>query len=120
MLASLILSLVIQTATVSIKPNTPWIFQFPHNQQDGASYRLWCDGAILKNYSDAEISAGKSSTVNANGDFIFTLTAPGLATGKHTCLMSAYNVIGEAKGDPIDIPIGNIPMKPGTIVVVVK
>lgn len=120
MLATLIFSLVIQTTTVSIKPNTPWLFQFPHNQQDGASYRLWCDGAIVKNYSDAEISAGKSITVNADSDFIFTLTAPGLPIGKHTCLMSAYNLVGEAKGDSTDIPIGNIPMKPGTIVVVVK
>lgn len=120
MMLSLILSLVLQTTTVSIKPNTPWSLEFYHNGQDSSQYRLWCDGIIVKNYSDAEISNGKSSTVNIDGNFTYDLTAPGLSSGKHSCLISAYNLNGEVKGDPIDIPIGNLPMKPSAIKVVVK
>jgi hypothetical protein len=114
------LSLSSQTLTVAIPPNTPFTISFTHNLLDSAQFRFICDGGIVKNYTTSEILAGKSTTANADGTFTITVTAPGLASGTHSCSVSAFNTIGEIKSDPITIPIGNIPMKPGSVMVVSK
>jgi hypothetical protein len=109
-----------QTLTVAIPPNTPFTISFIHNLLDSAQFRFICDGGIVKNYTTSEILTGKSTTANADGTFTITVTAPGLASGTHSCSVSAFNTIGEIKSDPITIPIGNIPMKPGSVMVVSK
>lgn len=107
-----------QTLTVAIPPNTPFTVAF--DGMDTDSFRMWCDGSIVKNYSASEITTGKNSVKNADGTYTFTVSAPGLALGIHSCLISAFNPLGESKSDPIQIPIGNLPMKPLNFKVIVK
>jgi hypothetical protein len=107
-----------QTLTVAIAPNTAFTIAFDGNDTD--SFRLWCEGNIVKNYTSAELTLGKSATKNADGTYTFTVSAPGLASGMHSCLVSAFNTLGETKSDPIQIPVGNLPMKPINLKVVVK
>lgn len=101
-----------QTLTIAIPPNTAFQIAFDDDDSD-VNYRWWCDGAIIKNFSSAEITAGKSGTT-------FTLSVPGMIAGKHSCLISAFNSLGETKSDPIDVPIGNLPVKPNSLKIIVK
>jgi hypothetical protein len=73
-----------QTLTVAIAPNTAFTIAFDGNDTD--SFRLWCEGNIVKNYTAAELTLGKSATKNADGTYTFTVSAPGLASGMHSCL----------------------------------
>lgn len=107
-----------QTVTVAIPPNTAYKISF--DAIEGDSFRLWCDGSILKNYTNAEITLGKATTKNADGTYTFTVSAPGLTAGSHSCLVSAFNTLGEVKSEPITVPIGNLPMKPTNIKIVVS
>jgi hypothetical protein len=104
----LLLALLLgQTVTVTLKPNTPFQIQWDHNGQDHAAFRLWCNGAILKNYAPAELV--KSATAQPDGTFTYTATAPGLPIGEHACFVSAYNLVeetlGEAKGEPAVVTV---------------
>ena len=105
-----------QTLTVAIPPNQAFTISFDDNET-GVNFRWWCDGAISKNFTATELSTGKAVL---NGITTYTVSVPGLAQGKHSCLISAFNDLGETKSDPIDVPVGNIPMKPGNIRIVVK
>jgi hypothetical protein len=101
-----------QTLSVSIAPNTPFQISFDSPVDTSTSYRVWCDGNILKNYTATEINNGKSTVPNADGTFTFTISVPGLSLGKHSCLVSAFNDLGEAKSLPLDVPVGTIPSAP--------
>ena len=103
-----LLALISQTITANIPPNTPFTIAFDQDNLNNDKYRLWCDGTILKNYSSAEISLERSTTKNADGLYTFTLTAPGLSTGIHSCQVSAYNDAfpDDAKSLPENIVVG--------------
>lgn len=101
-----------QTLSVSIPPSTPFQLSFDSPADPTTFYRVWCDGAILKNYTTAEINTGKSSVSNADGTTTFTISVPGLPLGKHSCLISAYNDLGESKSSLLDVPVGTIPSSP--------
>lgn len=120
MLNLLLTSLLsLQVLTVSIPPNTAFQLSFDHDNLNMASYRLWCDDAIIKNYPISEILAGKGP-INPDGTYTFTVSAPGLITGKHSCIISAYNDIGESKSTPISFPVGVVPSVPFNLRIVVS
>lgn len=107
-----------QTVTVAIPPNTAYKISF--DAIEGDSFRLWCDGSIVKNYTNSEINLGKAAAQNTDGTYTFTVSAPGMVAGSHSCLVSAFNALGEVKSEPITVPIGNLPMKPTNIKIVVS
>lgn len=104
-----------QTLTVAIPPNTAFVISFEDSDMI-VGFRWWCNGAIVKNFSDAEVTAGRV----VGNPTVITVSVPGLPAGKHSCLVSAFNVIAEVKSDPVEIPVGNLPMKPANIKVIVK
>lgn len=107
------ISLASQTLTVSISPNTPFSISFDHNLADNSNFRLWCDDSIVKNYTNAEILAGKNPLINTDGTYTITVSAPGLSSGNHNCQISAFNSIGESsKSETLLVPIGSIPAVP--------
>ena len=108
-----------QTVTVAIAPNTAYKISFDALDEPENMYRLWCDGQIVKNYTASETNLGKAPTKNTDGTTTITVSAPGLTAGSHSCLVSAFNDLGEVKSDPITIPIGNIPTKPVNLKIVV-
>lgn len=108
-----------QTLTVAIPANTPYSVEFKHNGE-AAGFRLWCDSAIVKNYTATEIAAGKSATKNTDGNYTYQVMAPGMTNGQHSCLMSAIYPEGEQKGEPITVPIGNLQMRPIEFRIIVK
>jgi hypothetical protein len=111
---------LLQTLTANVAPATSFTVAFEHAQQSGDMYRMWCDSTIIKNWNNTEIAAGKSTTANANGEYTFTLTSPGLAAGTHSCFISAYNTYGEAKGTPENIIVGAAPSIPVGFRIIVK
>jgi hypothetical protein len=112
------LLLLAQTVTVTIKPATPFTITWDQPTQNTfqLKYRLWCDGAIVKNYAVTEVTAGPD---NADGTTPETAIAPGLAAGTHSCFVSAYNDLGEAKSDAIPLTVGVTPGTPLRLRVVV-
>jgi hypothetical protein len=102
--ALLTLALVAQpTLTVTVKPSTPFTITWDQPEPSPLpSFRLWCDGAIVKNYLRTELVVGAA---NADGSVPITAQAPGLAVGQHACFVSAWNENGEAKGAPIQITV---------------
>lgn len=107
-----------QTLTVAIKPNTPFPVEFQH-VHNAEGYRMWCNGAIVKNYNNAEIAAGRSKEPDADGLYTFTVSAPGLPAGKYTCQISAFYGTNELKSESIVIPIGNIETAPSNFKIVI-
>lgn len=105
-------SLFAQSLSVTIPPGTVFQISFDSPVDSSVSYRVWCDGNILKNYTTAEINNAKSSLPNADGTTTFTVSVPGLPLGKHSCLVSAFNDLGESKSLPLDVPVGTIPSAP--------
>lgn len=97
-----------QTITATIPPNTPFQIAFDQDNSNNDNYRLWCDGSIVKNFSSSEVSLGRSSTKNAEGNYTFTLLAPGLPVGIHSCQVSAYNTVvpDDVKSDAANITVG--------------
>lgn len=97
-----------QTITATIPPNTPFQIAFDQDNSNNDNYRLWCDGSIVKNFPSSEASLGRSSTKNAEGNYTFTLLAPGLPVGIHSCQISAYNSVfpDDAKSLPETITVG--------------
>jgi hypothetical protein len=106
-----------QTLTVILKPLTPFTITWDQpNDGTNPSFRLWCDGAIVKNYAKTDVTAGP---VNADGSIQQTATAPGLPAGQHSCFVSAFNDVGEAKGEPIPVSVGTLPATPIRLKIVV-
>jgi hypothetical protein len=58
-------------------------------------FRLKCDGAILANYSLAQLERSAGSTASLA---TFTATAPGMPAGKHICHVVAFR--GDIDSDP--------------------
>lgn len=111
--------LLAQTLTVTIKPATPFVITWDQPPSDDPlSFRLWCDGAIVKNYTAAELT--KAAAPNADGSTSYTATAPGLPSGSHSCLVSAFNPIAEAKSDAIPLLVGTAPATPIKLRIVVS
>ena len=111
----------LQTLTVTVKPATPFPITWDQPvEPDGSaapSFRLWCDSAIVKNFSAAEITKGPP---NADGTIPHSATAPGLAAGAHSCFVSAFNDVGESKGTAIPITVGTAPATPLRLKIVVQ
>ncbi len=106
------------TLTVTVKPSTPFTITWDQPQPDPLpSFRLWCDGGIVKNYTRTELTIGPA---NADGSLPITAQAPGLAAGSHTCFVSAYNEVAESKGAPIPISVGTAPATPLHLKIVVQ
>ena len=114
LLSSLVLALTVNVkaqlpnASIVIRINTPVKFVFEHNGDNGlggqSSYRLWCNKAIVKNYTPTEALAGKSTTPNATGEFTYTLSYLGFATaGTKECHVTAYNESIESESDPSNL-----------------
>ena len=121
MLTSIALSLILsQNLQVTFKPAQPITFAFEHNGDDGSAgkpgFRLWCDGAIIKNYAVTEAEAGKNPTKSADGTFTYTLIYPGFPTlGVRNCSISAFNSIAQLDSDKsnvIPFIIGTAPSTP--------
>jgi hypothetical protein len=116
----MILELILaQTLTVTLKPATP--FQITWDQPAALNtfapkYRWWCDGAIVKNFAASEVTAGPD---NADGTTPQTATVPGLSAGTHSCLVSAFNDLGEAKSDAVPLTVGTAPATPLRLRIVV-
>jgi hypothetical protein len=110
-----------QTITVTIPPATPFTISWDQPVEDAPtppSFRFWCDGTIAKNYAPRELT--KAATPNADGTVTFTAQAPGLPAGTHSCLVSAFNEIGEVKSVAIPITVGTAPATPLRLKVVVQ
>lgn len=60
-------------------------------------FRLWYDGAIVKNFTNAEVRAGKAAQANADGSFTYTLSAPGLSLRDHDLKVSEFDATGEER-----------------------
>jgi hypothetical protein len=118
MLTAFIIALALQpTLTVTVKPATPFTITWDQPVQDPMpAFRLWCDAGIVKNYGTAELTKGPA---NADGTILYTAQAPGLAAGAHACFVSAFNDVGEAKGDPIPVTAGTAPATPLRLRIVV-
>jgi hypothetical protein len=115
----LLLALLLgQTVTVTLPPNTGFQIQWDHEGEPATRFRLWCDGGIVKNYS--EVEAVRGATINLDKTWTFTATAPGLAVGEHVCFVSAYDVVepslGEFKGEPATVTMATTaPPAPGKV-----
>jgi hypothetical protein len=113
----LTIALLAQTLTVTVKPATPFTITWDQLVQDPMpAFRLWCDATIVKNYANADLTKGP---LNADGTIPYTAQAPGLAAGVHSCFVSAFNDIGEAKSDPIPVTAGTAPATPLRLKIVV-
>ena len=111
MLVSLLLAVMLQpTVAAQLKPGEPFRIAFDHEGGPGIKYRLWCNGSIVKNYGDAELTR---SGLSVEAD------APPLPKGAHSCLVSAYDEFGEAKSDPITIPVGTPTGPPTSLRIVI-
>ena len=107
-----------QTLTVIVKPATPFTLTWDAPvETPPPSFRLWVDGAIVKNWTAAEVT--KAATPNADGTVAVTALAPGLAAGTHQVVVSAYNDVGESKSTAIPITVGTAPATPLHLRVVV-
>lgn len=116
---ALLAATLAQTLTVTIAPATPFTITWDQPASDPTiAYRWWCDGEIKKNYSAAELT--RAAAPNADGSVTITAPAPGLPAGAHSCLVSAYNPIGEAKSDPVPIVVGTAPATPVKLRIVVN
>ena len=119
LIALFLLALVPQVLTVTIKPATPFTVSWDQPVEAAVpSFRLWCDNAIVKNYGATEVT--KAASPNADGTVTYTAQAPGLPAGNHSCLVSAYNDVGESKGTAIPIVVGTAPATPLRLKVVVS
>lgn len=109
-----------QTVTVTIPPATPFTVSWDQaiDGTTAPSFRFWCDGQIVKNYAARDVT--KAADANTDGTFTFTAQAPGLPAGTHSCLVSAYNDIGEAKSTAIPLSVGTAPATPLRLKVVVQ
>lgn len=111
-----------QTLTVTLKPLTP--FQITWDQPPEpdptakVSFRWWCEGGIVKNFTTAEVVA--TTPANPDGTTTYTATVPGLSGGSKSCLVSAYNDIGETKSTAIPLTVGVVPATPLKLRVVVS
>jgi hypothetical protein len=90
------LSVLPQTLSVTVPANTPFDVSFKHDGLLMPSFRWWCDGAIAKNFTATE-TRQPTTDPDANGRYLYTVTAPGLAIGIHTCWFTAFNDNGETK-----------------------
>lgn len=107
-----------QTLTVTLKPATPFTITWDMPvDNSGPSFRLWCDGAVVKNYTPKELT--KAPLDNPDGTVTYTAEAPGLSAGNHSCFVSAFNLIGEVKGEPIPLVVGVLPSTPLRLKVVI-
>ena len=87
MLFALLLFAVLQPPV-----DQPHLFAFEYGDAPPAKFRLWVDGSIVKNYSNAEVRLGKSATPNAQGEYTYTLSAPPFATmGPHTVWVTVFD-----------------------------
>lgn len=100
-------------ATLALKPNVPFEVEWQHDGRDNPGFRLWCNGAIVKNWPTAEITRSATPVADL---FTYAATAPGLPPGTHSCLVSAYNQddpgLGDAKGTAITVPVIAAPALP--------
>lgn len=80
---------VISKKTQGVIPNEFFHIQF--EGEENQRFRLWCDGAIVKNYSAAEVKAGKSEIKTSDGLYTYILQAPPLSLSKHECFISQIN-----------------------------
>ena len=111
MLPALLLALAVQsTVAPVIAPGAPFRIAFEHDGAEDARYRLWCNNGIVKNWVTADLTR-TGTTVEA--------MAPGLPRGSHSCFVSAWNESGEAKSEPIVIPVGTVPAVPVQLRIVV-
>lgn len=114
---------LLQVLTTNVPVNTPFTIAFEHQWNLGDKYRLWCNGSIIKNYSEIESSNGRvisPTTPVEPFTYTFTLTSPPLTKGIHSCFISAYNEVGETKGNPENIIVGAAPSIPVGFRVIVK
>lgn len=121
MLSTLLLAYVLSsqpTLTVTVKPGTPITITWDQPAEDTpSSFRIWVDGNIVKNIPTAELT--KAPAPNADGSLAYTATAPGLPVGTHTMFVSAWNVIGESKGEAVPLSVGTAPPTPLRLKIVV-
>lgn len=92
------------TLSVTVPPDTAFQVSFDLPGTELPNFRWWCDGGIVKNYAGAQ--AVKNPVANVDGSFSYALTVPGLSVGTHSCFVSAFNDLGEAKSVPITVPVG--------------
>ena len=112
MIAALMLAVFVQAVpTVVVRPNTPFQVFWVQPAMDGTlQFRFWCDGAIAKNFASSDL---QMAPLAADGSMAITATvAAGLPAGNHSCLVSAFNFISEAKSDAIALPSGSAPSTP--------
>lgn len=107
-----------QVLTTVIAPNTPFQVSWDQDTSIPASFRAWCENAIIKNWGPSEIT--KAAVANLDGTFAITATFPGIPAGNHSCFVSAFNDAGESKGIAIPIFVGTIPATPLRLKVIVK
>lgn len=126
----LLLALVLQTvpAPTVVAPNAPYTLLWTHQGDPGVQFRLYIDGAVVHNYTSAELT--KSATPDATGVYSYSAAGiPMAAPGSHTLILSAYVACSlngsatlsecEAKSDPLNqlTAYTAAPAKPGGFVI---
>lgn len=119
MLELLFVALLQQPAlTAIVPPDTPFEITWEQPVETPMpAYRFWCNGVILKNFTNAEIASAPSESA---GMVTITTNAPGLKAGTYTCLVSAFNSVGETKSESVPILVGTMPGTPIKLRIVVK
>jgi hypothetical protein len=65
-------------------------------------FRVFCDGAILANYSPSQVT---KSTTSDPAMVTYTATVPGLPAGRHTCHVVAFNAAGDSLPSNVVEPV---------------
>jgi hypothetical protein len=125
-MTTLALILAFQTLTATVAPNTPFQISWDYPASTGYSFRLWCNNAIVRNFTSADITLGALDPVT--NTWIYTANVPGLpAPGAFKCEISAHANDGrpDVKSAPVSVtvvdPTAPIPIPVNVrIIIVVK
>lgn len=79
-------------APKQINPDEAFKIQFEYDTAPPDKFRLWYDGGIVKNYTNAEVRLGKKT--NTDGTVTFTLSAPPLDLKNHKYFISVIHADG--------------------------
>jgi hypothetical protein len=109
--------------TVALRPQEPFTVGWQGYPTD--QFRWWCDGAIVKNFTAAELTKG-TTVLSPETEFVeISATVPGLPEGSHSCAVSSYTAfmelagIADKKSVPIPLLVGNEARTPISLRVIV-
>src|SRR5687767_5027765 len=91
--------------TVALRPQEA--FQVGWQGYPTDSFRWWCDGAIVKNFTPEELTKG-TTVLSPETEFVeISAAVPGLPEGTHSCAVSSYTAFMELAGiaDKTSAPI---------------